>query len=61
MKFWFIDIMQRVQSQTSDKMISKQIYSKKCMSAQESNVLFKEMKEKYPAPEYQVYRENREN
>jgi hypothetical protein len=64
MKFWHIDVMQRVKSEKSGNMISKQIPgpngSKKFLTVGEANTHFAAMKEQYPAPQYQVYKENRE-
>lgn len=49
---WHITVMEA-------KRGGKQVFGpKKCLTVQEANILLKEMKEKYPKPEFQVYKEN---
>ena len=48
MKFWHITVIEK----------TKTVFSKKCMTVGEANKLLKEMKEKYPSPQYMVLKEN---
>ena len=47
MKFWYVCVIEKY----------KLIMQKQCLSTKDANTLFKEMREKYPAPQYQVTKE----
>jgi hypothetical protein len=52
MKFWWISV-------TEARRGGATVFGpKKCLTVAECNTLLKEMKEKYPKPEYQVYKES---
>ena len=51
MRFWNISVM--------DMGTKKTIFGpKRCMNIKDANIMFKEKKEEFPAPQYTVYKEN---
>lgn len=47
MKFWNVTVFERC----------KQVFTKRCLTIQEANLLFEEKKKEYPSPQYQVLKE----